>query len=631
MMVIGLPRISKINKVCEGCIYGKMHRLSFQKTAWRARAPLELVHSDICESRTPSLNGSKYFLLFVDDYTRMMWVYFLKQKSEAFISFIHFKALVENQSGRKIKTLRTDRGGEYLSQPFLNYCKEKGIRRQLTIRYSPQQNGVAERKNRTIVEMARSMLKAKGLSNIFWAEAVCTAIYLLNISPTKAVFNKTPYEAWYKQKPEVHQLKVFGCIAYSHIPAQHREKFDEKGEKLLFLGYSEESKGYRLFNPATKKFVISRDVIFDETKQWNFQNNTSQPSLQNVPTISPEMFEDVVLPEEGSRFTTEDTTDTEVLRHRSIQDIYDSCNVAFFTCEPKDFEDAAGEETWIKAMDDEITTIEKNHTWKLVDPPKNKDIIGLKWVYKTKYNEDGTVQKHKARLVAKGYSQQPGIDFTETFAPVVRMETIRSVLAVAAQFQLPVYQLDVKSVFLNGELQEEVYVEQPQGYIKKGQEKKVYRLYKALYGLKQAPRAWNAKIDGYFRKKGFQRSKSEPSLYVKKSGTHDFLIACLYVDDLIYMGTNAKLVEDFKRSMKEEFEMTDLGLMKYFLGIQVKQSSGEITLCQEKYIDDLLRRFHMENCKPMDTPMAANLKLQLDDGATKIDARRYRSLVGLLI
>lgn len=168
-------------------------------------------------------------------------------------------------------------------------------------------------------------------------------------------------------------------------------------------------------------------------------------------------------------------------------------------------------------------------------------------------------------------------------------------------------------------------MEQPQGYIKKGQENKVYRLYKALYGLKQEPRAWNVKIDGYSRKKGFQRSKSEASLYVKKSGTHDFLIACLYVDELIYMGTNPNMVEDFKRSMKEEFEMTDLGLMKYFLGIQVKQYSGEITLCQEKYIDDLLRKFHMENCKPVDTPMAANLKLQLNDGATKVDVTRYRS------
>ena len=538
-------------------------------------------------------------------------------------------ALVEKQSNKQIKMLRTDRGGEYLSNRFRDYCKEKGIRRQLTIRYSPQQNGVAERKNRTIVEMARSMLKGKGLSNDFWAEAVNTAVYILNISPTKAVFNKTPYEAWYKKKPDVQGLRVFGCIAYSLIPAQRREKFDEKGEKLIFLGYSEESKGYRLYNPATKDITISRDVIFEETGRWFPDEKSPQSPANNVPLYVPE-FSDDSKPAEDFELI-EGTTDTSVRRIRSIYDVYDSCNVAFFTGEPQYYEEAAKEQTWRKAMDEEISTIETNNTWHLVDRPTNKDVIGVKWVFKRKYNEDGSVQKHKARLVAKGYSQQPGVDFTETFSPVARMETIRTVLALAAQLQLPVYQLDVKSAFLNGELKEEVYVEQPQGYVIKGKEDKVYRLVKALYGLKQAPRAWNAKIDGYFHKKGFLRSKSEPSLYVKKSGTHDFLIACLYVDDLIYVGTNADMVEDFKNSMKEEFEMTDLGLMKYFLGIQVKQSKGEIFLSQERYVDGLLKKFRMEGCNPMKTPMATNQKLQLDDGSDKVDERLYRSLVGSLI
>ena len=199
-------------------------------------------------------------------------------------------------------------------------------------------------------------------------------------------------------------------------------------------------------------------------------------------------------------------------------------------------------------MDEELKMIEKNQTWELVNRPENKEVIGLKWVYKTKYNEDDSVQKYKARLVAKGYFQKPGIDFNETFAPVVRMETIRTVLALAAQLKLNVYQLDVKSAFLNGDLEEEIFVEQPPGYVIKEHENKVYRLKKALYGLKQAPRCWNSKIDEYLLKNGFIKSPSEPSLYVKKEGT-DFLILCLYVDDLIYTGTNAKMVEDFKKAM----------------------------------------------------------------------------------
>ena len=229
-MVIGLPFIHMEEKICEGCIYGKMHRLPFPKTSWRAKAPLELIHADICgPTKTPSLNDRRYFLLFVDDFTRMMWVYILQNKSEAFSCFIKFKVFVEKQSGLSLKTLRTDRGKEFTSNEFMNFCNQNGIKKQLTVRRTPQQNGVAERKNRTIVEMARSMLKGKNLPNEFWAEAVNTAVYILNRSPTKAVQNMTPYEAWFKRKPQVNNLKVFGCVCYYHIPAENRkEKFDEK-------------------------------------------------------------------------------------------------------------------------------------------------------------------------------------------------------------------------------------------------------------------------------------------------------------------------------------------------------------------------------------------------------------------
>lgn len=640
-MVIGLPEIEAKTQVCEGCIYGKMHRLPFPKTSWRAREPLEVIHTDIWgPSRTLSLGNKRYFILFVDDYTRMMWVYFLNEKSEAFSAFLKFKALAEKQSSHQIKTLRTDRGGEFIYTPFMEYCKDNGIQRQLTIRRSPQQNGVAERKNRTIVEMARSMMIGKSLPKIFWAEAIHTTIYILNRCPTKAVRNRTPFEAWHKKKPVVDHLKIFGSIAYSHISTPNRDKFDEKSEKLIFIGYSDESKGYRLYNPITCKLVVSRDVIFDEMGSWSWEGNSSKLISQEefydasnfedeLGHVSPPQSPNPRPPRSPVRDESS-SSDSPIKKTRSLREILETSEFALFTCEPQSFEVAVKEETWRKAMQEEIAMIEKNKTWELVDMPKHKDVIGLKWIFKTKYNEDGSIQKHKARLVAKGYSQQPGIDFNETFSPVVRMETIRVVLALAAQLELQVFQLDVKSAFLNGELEEEVYVQQPEGFGVKGKEDKVYRLKKALYGLKQAPRTWNSKIDGYFLKNGFHRSPNEPSLYVKKQD-HDFLIVCIYVDDLIYTGTNIRLVEDFKRKMMNEFEMTDLGVMKYFLGIQVKQSKGEIFISQEKYTEDLLKKFHMENCKSISTPMAANDKLRKDDGAKKIDAKLFRSLVGSLI
>lgn len=321
-----------------------------------------------------------------------------------------------------MKTLRTDRGGEFTSNDFLNYCKDRGIRRELTTRYTPQQNGVAERRNRSIVEMARSMLKGKCLPNNFWAEAVSTTVYILNRSPTKAIMNKTPYELWFKRKPKVGYFKVFGCIAYAHIPSQRREKFDEKGEKYIFIGYSEESKAYRLFKPDTKELVISRDVIFDELSSWKWEdsttphishkdNNASEDDISSntCPSPQPEVSRSRIAPTDS---------DSPPLKVRSLQDIYESTSLALFACEPQKYEEAIKDQVWIQAMNEEIATINKNQTWELVDKPNDKDVIGLKWVYKIKYKEDGSIQKYKARLVAKGYSQQPGIDFNETFSPV---------------------------------------------------------------------------------------------------------------------------------------------------------------------------------------------------------------------
>ncbi|XP_022876705.1 uncharacterized protein LOC111394888 [Olea europaea var. sylvestris] len=275
---------------------------------------------------------------------------------------------------------------------------KNGIKRQLTVSRTPQQNGVAERKNRTIVEMARSMLKGKGLPNLYWAEAVNTAVYILNRSPTKAVRNKTPYEAWNKKKPMVDHFKIFGSIAYALIPSQNREKFDEKGQKLVFVGSSDESKGYWLLDPTTNKITVSRDVVFDEAASWDWKG-------KEVVDQTPYHFVDPLTfqagpsqvgnlehnPNPTPRSEEESDPESPPRKTRSLQDIYESCELGLFSREPQSFEEASKEVCWTKAMNEEMSTIEKNKTWKLVALPEGKKIIGLKWVYKIKYNEDGSI------------------------------------------------------------------------------------------------------------------------------------------------------------------------------------------------------------------------------------------------
>jgi Reverse transcriptase (RNA-dependent DNA polymerase) len=223
-------------------------------------------------------------------------------------------------------------------------------------------------------------------------------------------------------------------------------------------------------------------------------------------------------------------------------------------------------------MDDEIRAIEKNDTWELTSLPRGHKAIGVKWVYKKKMNPQGEVEKYKARLVAKGYKQQASVDYEEVFAPVARMETIRLLIALTAQSKWRIYQMDVKLAFLNGMLEEEIYIEQLLGYLKEGGEGKVLKLKKVLYGLKQAPRAWNTRIDQYFKSHGFVQCPYEHVLYVKIENG-DMLIVSLYVDDLIFMSSSGAMIDEFKRAVKKEFEMTDLRLMSYFFGHEIKQES----------------------------------------------------------
>ena len=641
--VTGLPVIKAPDQLCEACVVGKKHRDPFPKgRAWRASKPLELVHSDLCYVEVPSNGGNKYFITFIDDFSRKTWVYILKNKSDACDTLKKFMVYVERRSGYTLKTLRTDRGTEYIVCD--DFLKKQGVKHQMTARYTPQQNGVAERKNRTVMDIVRSMLHCKKLPKSYWAEAVACAVYLLNRCPVKSVRDKTPEEAWSGQKPNLSHLKVFSCVAYAHVPDQLRKKLDDKAEKCIFVGYSEETKAYKLYNPETQKVIISRDVTFDEDGMWDWSEMQKEPLP--VPVIINEEVDDKAdeppveattdiptqrYPQRERRPPTH-SQDYEVGRDDDPDDREEEVTyyALFADYDPVTYEEAANEDCWMKAMDEEIHAIEKNDTWELTTLPEGKKPIGVKWVYKTKYNPNGEVDRFKARLVAKGYKQKPGIDYFEVFAPVARMDTVRMILSLASQNQWKIFQMDVKSAFLNGVLEEEVYIEQPPGYLQQGEEDKVYKLKKALYGLKQAPRAWYTRIDTYFINNGFHRSPYEHALYVKANNSGDIIIVCLYVDDLIFTSNNPKLLAEFKESMSTQFEMTDMGLMSYFLGIEVKQTDEGILISQKKYAVDVLKKLKMESCKPMLTPVEERLKLERESGGDLVNSTNFRRLVGSL-
>jgi hypothetical protein len=297
--------------------------------------------------------------------------------------------------------------------------------------------------------------------------------------------------------------------------------------------------------------------------------------------------------------------------------------------EPSSFQEASQQQVWRDAMVEEYASIMKNDVWEVVPRPEGKSVIGSKWIYKIKHVADGSVEKFKARFVAKGFSQKEGIDYDETFAPVARYTSIRAVISIAAEMGWKIHQMDVKTTFLNGIIEEEVYIEQPEGFEVQGRDSHVCRLKRALYGLKQAPRAWYSRIDNYLQGMGFTKSEADSNLYYIIVGGEP-LILVLYVDDLFLTGSE-RLIAECKRDLASEYEMKDLGLMHYFLGLEVWQRDGQTFLGQGKYAVEILKRFGMQDCRPMSTPMVTNWKKIDASRSEAVDPTLYRQLIGSLM
>ena len=689
-MVSGIPKISYNTNLCNSCLIGKQTALPYpDKSKFRAQKPLELIHADLCGPITPcTMGGNRYIFLLVDDFSRYMWVYLLKTKDQAFEYFKRFKLKAETETKFKLGILRTDRGGEFTSKDFNNWCEENNVKRNLTTPYSPQQNGVVERRNRTVIGTVRCMLNSKKVPQIFWGEAVMHAIYLLNRSPTKSVLDKTPYEALNDRKPNVSHLRVFGCVGFVKVMSIGSKKLDDRSKPMIYFGSETGSKAYRMFDPDKKKICVSREVKFDEKQMWNWkkisnENESSEFVIEHefneqiedfnedsspvTPTHSAQDTSPINSPSQTQSFVTQPNvenqnvvgsplsgsgsnfqagpSETHLRRSSRTHSIPPRFNDFFIEDginrehnngdlllamkdEPVNYNQAKKDCNWVNAMKSELEAIEKNNTWVLVEPPRSK-VIGLKWIFKLKRDKNGEIVKHKARLVAKGYVQEQGIDFEEVFAPVARMETVRLIIALAAQLGWEIHHLDVKTAFLNGDLKETVFVTQPEGFVKKGHENKVYRLKKALYGLRQAPRAWNAKLNNTLKRLGFSRCLQEQAVYNKFVG-NKIIIVGVYVDDLVVTGSNLELINEFKNQMEKEFEMSNLGLLSYYLGIEVTQTKTGVIIKQEAYAKKILEEAGMLDCNATTCPMDPGTKLTKDETGKQIDATAYRHIIGCL-
>ncbi|KAK9114554.1 hypothetical protein Syun_021351 [Stephania yunnanensis] len=495
--------------------------------------------------------------------------------------------------------------------------------------------------------MCRTMLNEYNIAKHFWAEAINTACYVINKVNVRKQVKKTPYELWKGRKPNISYFKVFGCTCYVLNDKDQLDKFDPKSKVCTFLGYSMHIKAYRVFNRSTKTIEESIHVKFDEV-------DPKVKMMQNLEKLRIDDEDDGTLGQTSNSQEVEACKESDtsapknsrlLIGHSSQQIICDpnkgvitrstlhrdEGHIAFVSqTEPTKIDDALGDEFWVMAMQEELSHFVRNKVWTLVPRPKDHTTIGTKWVFRNKKNEKGEIVRNKARLVAQGYNQEEGIDYEEAFAPVARLEAIRMLLAYACYNGFLLYQMDVKSAFLNGFINEEVYVEQPPGFEDHEHPGHVYHLQKALYGLRQAPRVWYDRLSAFLLEKGFKKGTLDPTLFILIE-KHDMLLVQIYVDDIIFGSSNTSLCNEFSSLMTNEFEMSMMGELTYFLGLQIKQSKHGIFINQAKYVRDMSKKFKFENLKACDTPSSSTIKMDKDQVGKPIDPKLYRGMIGSLL
>ncbi|GJX80403.1 retrovirus-related pol polyprotein from transposon TNT 1-94, partial [Tanacetum coccineum] len=712
------------DQTCVACLKGKQHRASCKTKAFNPiTKPLFMLHMDLFgPTFVSSLMHKKYCLVVTDDYSRFSWVFFLTTKDETSEILKNFIKEVENLVDKKVKIIRSDNGTEFKNKVMDDFCREKGIKREYSVARTPQQNGIAERKNRTLIEAARTMLADSKLPTTFWAEVVSTACYVQNYGLVVKPDNKTPYELFRGFKPAIGFMKPFGCHVTILNTLDKFGKFDGKSDEGFFVGYSLSSKAFRVYNTRTRKvqenlhigFLENKPMIEGNGPKWLFDLDSLTQSMNYVPVVagtfsndfagkqgvsesstssqqdqdciimpiwkdasyfgdasprsvadaqiqdkdrvqdendasekSPEDSslkdnvntatpEDLVGPSHASEVTqVEDqeiklgnipqsyavptTPHTRIHKDHPIDHVigaiyegktHKDLHTCLFACflsqeEPKRVSKALSDPAWVEAMQEELLQFKLQKVWILVDLPKGHRAIGTKWVYRNKKDERGIVIRNKARLVAQGHTQEEGIDYDEVFAPVARIEAIRIFLAYASYMGFMVYQMDVKSAFLYGQIEEEVYVCQPPGFEDPDHPDKVYKVVKALYGLHQAPRAWYDTLANYLLCNGFQRGKIDQTLFIKRQQGHILLVQ-IYVDDIIFGSTKKELCDEFEKLMKDKFQMS---------------SMGELTFFWYNYTD----------VKSASTPTDLEKPLVQDGDAADVDEHLYRSMIGSLM
>nr|GEW54158.1 putative ribonuclease H-like domain-containing protein [Tanacetum cinerariifolium] len=675
-LVRGLPiKFFENNNTCVACKKGKQHRASCKtKPVSSIDQPLYRLHMDLFgPTFIKSVSKKSYCLVVTDDYSRFTWVFFLVTKDETSPILKTFIADLENQLSLKVKVIRSDNRTECKNNDLNQLCGLKGIKREFSVPRTPQQNSIAERKNITLIEAAKTMLADLLLPILFWTEAVNTACYIQNRVLVTKPHNKTPYELLHGRTPSIGFMRPFGCLVTILNTLDYIGKSERKVDEGFLVGYSVSSKAFRVINGRTCIVQETLHVNFLESKpnvavfgSTNPQNSDGDAAFDgkepDFNAKKPE-FEVIVSPSSTPQARKQDDKQRKRLKARvlvnaagtlvpTIGQISPNSTNTFsatgntFSAAGNTFSDVGPSNAVASLTHRKSSFIDASQLLDDPDMPKledityfdNEDDVGTEADFNNletsiTVSPIPTTRVHKDHPVTQIIGDLSSATQTRSItkvAKVARIEAIRLFLAYASFTGFMVYQMDVKSAFLYGTIKEEVYVCQPLGFEDPDHPNKVYKVVKALYGLHQAPSAWYETLANYLLENGFQKGKIDQTLFIKRQ-KGDILLVQIYVDNIIFGATNKDLCKSFEKLMKDKFQISSMGELTFFLGLQVKQKKDEIFISQDKYVAEILRKFGLTERKSASTPIDIERPLLKDPDGEDVNVHIYRSMIGSLM
>ncbi|KAJ1039061.1 hypothetical protein NDA10_002095 [Ustilago hordei] len=613
------------SKHCNACSQGKQTRARMsQSESERMEAPLELVHVDLMTDFKGHANYH-YALVAVDDFSSLIYVEPLCTKSAALTALRRWIARMERATDRKLKTLRSDNGGEWCSIAAEDWQTQEGFKWQKSVPGISVQNGRAERAIRSVQEKMRSMLIGRACPRELWPYAITAAAHVMNLTPsaTKTI----PHEAFYGTTAHklAQQLRVFGCLAWVHVQQKDQQgKHGARAKPAIMIGYDDEHKAWKFCNPDQPASIQwSNSATFHEDKGWS---DRQQEAVR--PVVTTEVEEESVTPAIVEEETKSEAAVEDLLT--AEDSTVGAANTAILNLDPTLGEAMDGEDAqlWKEAIRKELEGLEAMGTWEVVHQPPGVPLVDSKVVLRLKLDADGVPVKHKARLVARGFTQREGIDYQETFSPVAPLGAIRAILALAVQNNWEVHALDITMAYLNSTLKEAIYMKPPGGSgVAPG---KVYKVVKGLYGLKQSGREWNQEFDRSLRRMGFFQVECAPCIYTKGQG-EDMAIVVIYVDDTLVIAPRLETVLKVKKQIGQRWKMEDSGEVSHFLGIKISRNRAmrTMTISQSGYIDQVLAKHLDKRTKPTMVPMQS-----IPEGtlvASAAQQKEYPVIVGKLL